>query len=225
MHEKKKNLESIFFIIRLVGHLFSGLHYLMITMKSISFMACTILLQASEKRQVVTANLQVQQYSFPPNNTPISKVYIFGRPIYVRQPFVLPQRDIYRSRIEQKDEGAFSVQALEKSNTESRDDLLNNAFEKQLYGDTNPTRYYLPERPYTTPYDTVREPVYTQTKTIYPLPQCYTNDSGFMCCNSELEQVMKDVLNELTSDSKWQSCNVQKIANVLQIRIVICNAK
>ncbi|KAK6044945.1 hypothetical protein COOONC_17549 [Cooperia oncophora] len=37
-----------------------------------------------------------------------------------------------------------------------------------------------------------------------------------MCCNRKLEKVMRDVLEELTADKDWQTCNVQKIANTLQ---------
>ncbi|CAJ0570124.1 unnamed protein product, partial [Mesorhabditis spiculigera] len=33
------------------------------------------------------------EFSFPPNNTPVARVFVFGKPIYVRQPFLQPLRD------------------------------------------------------------------------------------------------------------------------------------
>ncbi|WKX94745.1 hypothetical protein Q1695_011761 [Nippostrongylus brasiliensis] len=133
-----------------------------------------------------------QQYSFPPNNTPVTKVYLFDRPIYVRQPFVLPQRDLgYR-----------------KPNKELR---------LQFFIDPEPKQ--LPSRPYFNTYinPPAPEPNYAAPPK-YPLPQCYTNDSGFMCCNQKLEQIMKDTFAELVADEKWNTCNVQRIANKLQNR-------
>ncbi|VDL65290.1 unnamed protein product [Nippostrongylus brasiliensis] len=109
-----------------------------------------------------------QQYSFPPNNTPVTKVYLFDRPIYF---FIDPEP-------------------------------------KQL-----------PSRPYSNTYinPPAPEPTYVAPPK-YPLPQCYTNDSGFMCCNQKLEQIMKDTFAELVADEKWNTCNVQRIANKLQNR-------
>nr|CDJ92535.1 Protein GRD-7 [Haemonchus contortus] len=78
-------------------------------------------------------------------------------------------------------------------------------------------RYRLPERKYDDPYQPAPQPTYVQPKPKYPLPQCYTNDSGFMCCNRRLERVMRDVLDELTRDKHWLNCNVQKIANSVQV--------
>uniref|UniRef100_A0A914C462 Ground-like domain-containing protein n=1 Tax=Acrobeloides nanus TaxID=290746 RepID=A0A914C462_9BILA len=63
------------------------------------------------------------------------------------------------------------------------------------------------------------EETYAQRKQPkYPLPECYTNDSGFMCCNKELESVMDDAFDELKNrkNSNWHSCNVQQIANGIQ---------
>ncbi|KAL3107203.1 hypothetical protein niasHT_011922 [Heterodera trifolii] len=52
----------------------------------------------------------------------------------------------------------------------------------------------------------------------YPLPECYTDDSNLMCCNSELEKTMKMAFNELTnSEDNFHRCNVQQIANKVQL--------
>ncbi|KIH44474.1 hypothetical protein ANCDUO_25500 [Ancylostoma duodenale] len=80
----------------------------------LSCVICTEILIASDTKtnhvSGVTDLHKEQKYSFPPNNTPISKVYVFGRPVYVREPFVVPQRDNHR-RIHdnnvQRDERSF----------------------------------------------------------------------------------------------------------------------
>ncbi|VDM56401.1 unnamed protein product, partial [Angiostrongylus costaricensis] len=98
---------------------------------------------------------------FPPNNTPITKVYIFGRPVFIRPPFVIPQRDNYQP-------------------------------------------------------STCSRKMQWKTRTCW-LKKVFL-ETRFMCCNSRLEQVMKQVFDELTSDGKWNRCNVQKLANNLQNR-------
>jgi hypothetical protein len=52
----------------------------------------------------------------------------------------------------------------------------------------------------------------------YPLPECYTNKSGFMCCSKGLEEVINDAYDQLKNsrDGKWSSCNIQQIANKVQ---------
>ncbi|RCN39857.1 hypothetical protein ANCCAN_14198 [Ancylostoma caninum] len=118
-----------------------------------------------------------QKYSFPPNNTPISKVYVFGRPVYVREPFVVPQRDNYR-RIHdnnvQRDERSY------RAGAEAVGDAVEQALaqESLFLTESDPSRYQLPERPYpsTNPYSVL--PPLLEQKQGYPLPQCYTNDSG-----------------------------------------------
>lgn len=171
------------------------------------------------------ARSQTQQFSFPPNNTPVTKVYVFGRPVYIRQPFVLPQRDqIYKpalvGRAVLRDERTFPVLPSATVTENPEDAFLRDGLIRQFLSDTEPTRYVLPERPFREPVyqQPPPEPSYVQPKPKYPLPQCYTNDSGFMCCNPKLERVMKDVFDELTADGKWQTCNIQKIANALQNR-------
>ncbi|KAI6198562.1 Ground-like domain-containing protein [Aphelenchoides besseyi] len=51
----------------------------------------------------------------------------------------------------------------------------------------------------------------------YPLPSCYTNNYGFMCCNQELEDSVVRSFNELRdSRPDWSSCNLQQITNKVQ---------
>ncbi|KAK6016881.1 ground-like domain protein [Ostertagia ostertagi] len=183
-----------------------------------------VLLRANDSSEKTVSNNsealvqgQGQQYSFPPNNTPVTKVYVFGRPIYVRQPFVLPLRDDpYNPSVESpplRDQGSFPVVPAVPVVGNLEQAILKEELMKPIF--TSPMRYRLPERQFEEP---AQQPVYVQPKPRYPLPQCYTNDSGFMCCNRELERVMRDVLEELTADKGWQTCNVQKIANTLQNR-------
>ncbi|CAJ0608596.1 unnamed protein product [Cylicocyclus nassatus] len=163
----------------------------------------------------------VQKYSFPPNNTPVSKVYVFGRPVYVRQPFVIPQRQDYLPRLDSqvlRDEKSFHGNADSLSGGVERT-LVQESLVKQFFKETDPLHYQLPERPFPprTGFSTTPSPPVVG-KQKYPLPQCYTNDSGFMCCNPKLEQLIRDAFDDLSSDPKWQTCNVQQIANVLQNR-------
>uniref|UniRef100_A0A1I7UZV0 Ground-like domain-containing protein n=1 Tax=Caenorhabditis tropicalis TaxID=1561998 RepID=A0A1I7UZV0_9PELO len=64
----------------------------------------------------------------------------------------------------------------------------------------------------------VDEPVYAANKggayvtNKYPLKQCYTERSGYMCCNLRLENVMHDTAVKM-KESK--SCNLQKMATML----------
>ncbi|KAK5973571.1 Ground domain-containing protein, partial [Trichostrongylus colubriformis] len=159
---------------------------------------------------------QVQQYSFPPNNTPITKVYIFGRPVYVRQPFVLPLRDDPYNPVVDTPPAreTFPVSPTGNVMGSIEESIVKEELMKPMFA--NPMRYRLPERLFEK--QPAQEPVYVQPKPRYPLPQCYTNDSGFMCCNRRLERAMRDVMEELTADKDWQTCNVQKIANTLQNR-------
>src|SRR5689334_4264647 len=42
----------------------------------------------------------------------------------------------------------------------------------------------------------------------FPLPQCYVNADGFMCCNKELEQLMDNTYRNLSEsrNGKWKKC-------------------
>ncbi|CAJ0959869.1 unnamed protein product, partial [Mesorhabditis belari] len=142
---------------------------------SLAFFAFTFALpKLSEKR--------MSEFSSPPNNTPVGRVFVFGKPIYVRQPFVQP--------------------------------LRNAPLKRQAYGgnDYAPAPAPAPQdyAPAPTGYE---EPAPPTPK--YPLPQCYTNAAGYMCCNKELEKVIDDVYNDL-NQGEWKNCNTQKIANSLQ---------
>ncbi|XGW20773.1 hypothetical protein V3C99_004059 [Haemonchus contortus] len=200
----------------------------MIRRFTLTLFTSIVLLNADDSsKNVVSRDLnstdirsQIQQFSFPPNNTPITKVYVFGKPIYVRQPFVLPLRDDpYNPRLD-----SSPVEDQRRSPVSSTTTVVDNVEESVMREElskpffTSPMRYRLPERKYDDPYQPAPQPTYVQPKPKYPLPQCYTNDSGFMCCNRRLERVMRDVLDELTRDKRWLNCNVQKIANSVQNR-------
>ncbi|PAV74761.1 hypothetical protein WR25_14110 [Diploscapter pachys] len=49
----------------------------------------------------------------------------------------------------------------------------------------------------------------------FPLKECFTNPSGYVCCNSELEDEMVNSFREITSNH-FNKCNIQYIANTLQ---------
>uniref|UniRef100_A0A915N229 Ground-like domain-containing protein n=1 Tax=Meloidogyne javanica TaxID=6303 RepID=A0A915N229_MELJA len=53
----------------------------------------------------------------------------------------------------------------------------------------------------------------------YPLPECYTNDDKMMCCNSKLEDTMRDAYKELLQEKGediFHRSNLQKITNRVQ---------
>ncbi|CAI2293336.1 unnamed protein product [Caenorhabditis sp. 36 PRJEB53466] len=120
-------------------------------------------------------------FSAAPNNTPITKVYIFGKPVYIREPFVLPQRNLEEEQIN------FSKLFEVKRKRSSYVD------EAIVSPDTqHKTRRSDPK---------------------YPLKQCYTESSGFMCCNQKLEKVMHDTVAKFKGA---KACNLQKVSTMLQ---------
>ncbi|CAD6195587.1 unnamed protein product [Caenorhabditis auriculariae] len=138
-------------------------------------------------------------FSFAPNNTPVARVYIYGRPIYVRQPFVIPQRDF----LEKPRRPAIAEEKILKHELKrliSSPDL----FSKRKFRND----FSLP--PFFNDWD------HDFPRPKYPLPQCYTNDSGFMCCNPRLEWLMKETYDDLDMDPKWQSCNIEKLVEKIQ---------
>ncbi|CAD6186599.1 unnamed protein product [Caenorhabditis auriculariae] len=48
-----------------------------------------------------------------------------------------------------------------------------------------------------------------------PGPKCYTNPSGYLCCNVTLEKTMEEAFNEAKADG-ISLCNVQKMASAVQ---------
>lgn len=48
-----------------------------------------------------------------------------------------------------------------------------------------------------------------------PGPKCYTNPSGFLCCNTTLEQTMEDAFNDVRAEG-ISLCNAQKMATAVQ---------
>ncbi|CAJ0570779.1 unnamed protein product, partial [Mesorhabditis spiculigera] len=60
---------------------------------------------------------------------------------------------------------------------------------------------------------------YTNHRLDYPIASCYTNPDGFMCCNSTLEDVLKDAYPTFaTRRPGWMNCNSQQISNAVQER-------
>ncbi|KJH48898.1 ground-like domain protein [Dictyocaulus viviparus] len=51
-----------------------------------------------------------------------------------------------------------------------------------------------------------------------PLEKCFYNPSGYVCCNEELNELILKTYAELQASSNFNSCNLQKIANLLQLR-------
>uniref|UniRef100_A0AC35TXI1 Ground-like domain-containing protein n=1 Tax=Rhabditophanes sp. KR3021 TaxID=114890 RepID=A0AC35TXI1_9BILA len=96
-------------------------------------------------------------------------------------------------------------------------DSPKNVIQNDYYQVTKPLMVYnKPHRKITySGYDFVTEPPKTNN---FPLKECYTNNSGFMCCNPQLERVILDAFNKLklSQGGRWQKCNTQSIANEIQ---------
>ncbi|KAK0406226.1 hypothetical protein QR680_018445 [Steinernema hermaphroditum] len=64
--------------------------------------------------------------------------------------------------------------------------------------DPQATKYYYPPR----------QPL--------PLPKCFHNPTGYVCCNVHLNDMIVDTYTELESRPKFHSCNINLIARELQ---------
>ncbi|TKR81655.1 hypothetical protein L596_015493 [Steinernema carpocapsae] len=64
--------------------------------------------------------------------------------------------------------------------------------------DPQATKYYYPPR----------QPL--------PLPKCFHNPTGYVCCNVHLNDLIVDTYTELESRPKFHSCNINLIARELQ---------
>ncbi|RCN49999.1 ground-like domain protein [Ancylostoma caninum] len=53
----------------------------------------------------------------------------------------------------------------------------------------------------------------------FPLPKCFYNPTGYVCCNEELNDLMVKTYSELESKPRFHTCNVQALANTLQKRL------
>uniref|UniRef100_A0A0N4Z586 Ground-like domain-containing protein n=1 Tax=Parastrongyloides trichosuri TaxID=131310 RepID=A0A0N4Z586_PARTI len=86
-------------------------------------------------------------------------------------------------------------------------------------GDNLETNISTPVTAYTHPITTPSTTTTTAApKNDYPLESCYTNKSGFMCCNRQLEELMHRTFNDLLKSrgGRWNKCNIQEIANKIQ---------
>ncbi|KAK0406225.1 hypothetical protein QR680_018445 [Steinernema hermaphroditum] len=73
-------------------------------------------------------------------------------------------------------------------------------FQRVANGAADPqaTKYYYPPR----------QPL--------PLPKCFHNPTGYVCCNVHLNDMIVDTYTELESRPKFHSCNINLIARELQ---------
>ncbi|ETN82607.1 ground-like domain protein [Necator americanus] len=52
-----------------------------------------------------------------------------------------------------------------------------------------------------------------------PLPKCFYNPTGYVCCNEELNNLMVKTFSEMEARPKFHTCNVRALANVMQDRL------
>ncbi|CAI5441755.1 unnamed protein product [Caenorhabditis angaria] len=148
-------------------------------------------------------------YSAQPNNAPVTRVYVFGKPVYIRQPYVVPQRN-YTARDANYARDDQSVEEIL-----SRPNLFDRRRHRDAYGDDQP-RYNTDEAITNENKDGYNnDGSYSKPNPKYPLKQCYTEKSGYMCCNRNLEKLMHDTINKMVTNS-WKNCNMQTMGNNLQ---------
>lgn len=180
---------------------------------------CFLVLSVPVHQPVATVDSHVEEkFSAAPNNTPISKVYIFGRPVYIREPFVIPQRN-YSEPIDFSK--LFDESTKQRTNraSQQQDDPARAQAARTRTGYKGPRGNYdigRENRPdgYATK-DGYKEDAYADQYPWtgkYPLRQCYTETSGYMCCNLHLEKVIHNTTQKM-KESK--SCNLQKMSTML----------
>ncbi|CAO4363514.1 unnamed protein product [Caenorhabditis nigoni] len=144
-----------------------------------------------------------EKYSAAPNNTPISKVYIFGRPIYIREPFVIPQRNVSDNIDFSKLFDQSKLRKNRASYTEEQGRQGNQPQAAQYNTNSYQNGYKQAGDEYADEYPWAGK---------YPLRQCYTESSGYMCCNLHLEKVINNATQKM-KESK--ACNLQKMTTML----------
>lgn len=56
-------------------------------------------------------------------------------------------------------------------------------------------------------------------KTEVPLPTCFHNPSGYVCCNLKLNNLIEETYEKLKSDEVFNPCNIGKVARTIQVTI------
>uniref|UniRef100_A0A914I094 Ground-like domain-containing protein n=1 Tax=Globodera rostochiensis TaxID=31243 RepID=A0A914I094_GLORO len=56
------------------------------------------------------------------------------------------------------------------------------------------------------------------TENGFPLPTCYLNKDGFMCCNKQLENLLDNTYRNISKSrgGKWKRCNLHQVAVATQ---------
>uniref|UniRef100_A0A1I7YGD6 Ground-like domain-containing protein n=1 Tax=Steinernema glaseri TaxID=37863 RepID=A0A1I7YGD6_9BILA len=57
---------------------------------------------------------------------------------------------------------------------------------------------------------------YYPPKQDLPLPKCFHNPTGYVCCNTKLNAIMENAYKELRKNPKFNTCNVGVIATTVQ---------
>ncbi|EGT53015.1 CBN-GRD-7 protein [Caenorhabditis brenneri] len=60
---------------------------------------------------------------------------------------------------------------------------------------------------------------YNYPERALPLKGCFYNNHGYACCNLRLQTKMEELADELLNNGTFHRCNVQKLANDLQVKV------
>ncbi|VDK58853.1 unnamed protein product, partial [Cylicostephanus goldi] len=103
-------------------------------------------------------------------------------------------------------------QAIEDTNLEGSDILSMNASFK-IGGENTNIRT---DRIKASLRDAPNAKYYYPPKVMVPLPTCFYNPSGYVCCNLQLNNLIEDTFEEVKNVQGYSACNIAKMANIMQ---------
>ncbi|KAK6018808.1 ground-like domain protein, partial [Ostertagia ostertagi] len=57
---------------------------------------------------------------------------------------------------------------------------------------------------------------YYPPKVMVPLPSCFYNPSGYVCCNLQLNNLIEDTFETVKNVQGYSACNIARMANIIQ---------
>ncbi|VDD94610.1 unnamed protein product [Enterobius vermicularis] len=61
-------------------------------------------------------------------------------------------------------------------------------------------------------------PYYYPPRERFPLPQCFHNPTGYVCCSTRLNELMVDTYTTLEANPKFHICNIGAVAHTMQTK-------
>ncbi|KAK6039827.1 hypothetical protein COOONC_22668 [Cooperia oncophora] len=58
---------------------------------------------------------------------------------------------------------------------------------------------------------------YYPPKVTVPLPSCFYNPSGYVCCNLHLNNLIEDTFEMIKNVKSYSACNIARMATIIQV--------